>query len=140
MISGIAGINATRTHGAVNFNLGHACNGQKRIHVENAYVWSKVTADMSVNPVGSISKWKHLAGLDLTDPGYGTPAQVDVLLGANYYSDVLLHGRRLGPWGTHYAQKTCFGWDLAGPLQAMNPRPSAHTCCVTLEDDSTKRY
>ena len=127
IIAGIAGINATRTRGAVNFTLGHVRDGQRKIRVENAYVLSKVTADMPVNPVGSISEWKHLTGLDLADPDYGTPARVDILLGADYYSEVLLHGRRWGPRGTPYAQKTCFGWVLAGPLPAKNPGPLAHT-------------
>ena len=31
--------------------------------------------------------------LDLTGPNFGTPARVDVLLGADYYRKVLLRGR-----------------------------------------------
>ena len=55
MIVGIAGINVTCTRGAVNFTLGHVRDGQKKIHVENAFILSKVTTDMPVNPVSSIS-------------------------------------------------------------------------------------
>ena len=139
-ILGIAGIKATHTRGAVNFTLGHARDGKRRIRVENVYVLSKVTADMSVSSVGSISEWKHLAGLDLADSDYGTQAQVDVLLGADYYGEEVLHGRQWGLRGTPHAQETCFGWVLAGPLPAKNPGPSVYTCCVALENDSLKRF
>ena len=140
MIAGIAGINATGTRGTVNFTLGHIPDGQKKIRVENAFVLSKVPANMPVNPVGSISQWKHLAGLDLADPDYETPARVDKLLGAHYYGEVLLHGQRSGPRGTPYAKKSCFGCVLAGPLPAKNLGPSAHSCCVAMQDDSLKRF
>ena len=62
------------------------------------------------------------------------------MLGADDYGVALLHGRWWGPQGTPYAQETCFGWVLAGPLPAKNPGPSAHTCCVALEDDSLKQF
>ena len=69
----------------------------------------KLCMDMPVSPVDSISKWKHLTGLDLADPDFGTPVHIDVLLGADYYSETLLSGWRWGPRGTPYAQRTCFG-------------------------------
>ena len=140
MIAGIAGINATRTRGAVNYTLGHARDGQKKTRVENAFILSRVTADFPVNPVCSISEWKHLGGLDVADPDYGTPAWEDILLGADYYGEVLLHSRQWGPQATPYAQRTCFGWVLAGPLPTENLGPSAHTCCVAMEDDSLKKF
>ena len=102
----------------------------KRIRVEDAFVLPKVTKDTPVSPIDAISQWEHLNGLDLADPDLGTPARVDVLLGADHYGDILLHGRRWGPRGTPYAQKTCFGWVLAGPLQSKEPRPAAAYTCV----------
>ena len=95
---------------------------------------------MPVNPVGPVDKWKNLAGLDLADPDFGTPARVDVLFGADYYGEILLRGRRWGPRGTPYAQKTCLGWVLAGPFSSETPEPTAYTCCVALENDSLKRF
>ena len=108
MIARIAGVNATRARGAVSFTVGHTRGGGKKIRVEDAFVLTRVTTDMPVNLVESIDKWKHLAGLDLADPDFGTPARVDVLLGADYYGEVLLRGRRWGPRGTPYAKKNVF--------------------------------
>ena len=99
VIAGIAGVNATRTRGAVNFTLGHARDGKRKIHVEDAFVLSKVTTDMPMNLVDTLGKWKHLAGLELEDSNDGTPARVDILLGADYFGEVLLRGRRWGPRG-----------------------------------------
>ena len=74
MIAGIAGVNATRARGAVSFTVGHVRGGGKKIHVEDAFVLTLVTTDMPVNLLESIDKWKHLTGLDLADPDFGTPA------------------------------------------------------------------
>ena len=96
---------------------------------------------MPASPIDSISQWNHLTGLELADPEYGTPGRVDVLLEADYYGEVLLHGRRCGPLGTPYAQKTFFGWVLAEPLHSKDPRPAAYTCCMlTEDDDSLKKF
>ena len=122
MIAGIAGVSATRARGVVSFTIGHVRGGGKKIHVDDAFVLSRVTTDMPVSQVESIDKWKHLSGLDLSDPDFGTPARVDVLLGADYYGEILRHGRRWGPRGTPFAQKTCFGWVLAGPLRSKGSR------------------
>ena len=108
LIAGIAGVNATRSRGAVRFTMCHVSGKGRQVHVGNAFVLSRVCMDMPVSPVDYISHWKHLTGLDLADPEFGTPARVDVLLGADYYGEVLLRGRRWGPRGTPYAQRTCF--------------------------------
>ena len=143
LIAGIAGVNATRTRGAVSFAVSKLHGKGKQIQVPHAFVLPKVTTDMPANPVGSIEKWKHLKGLDLADPEFGTPGCVDVLLGADHYGEIFLHGRRWGPRGTPYAQRTCFGWVLFGPLRATTlekaPRVAAHTCCLAREQDSPLR-
>ena len=118
MIAGIAGVNATRTRGAVSFTVSKLHGKGKQVQIPHALVLPKVTTDMPANSVGSIEKWKHLKGLDLADSEFGTPGPVDVLIGADHYGEILLHGRRWGPRGTPYAQKTCFGWVLFGPLRA----------------------
>ena len=139
-IAEIAGISTTRTRGTVNFTASHVQGGGKQIHVDGAFVLPRITTDMPISPVSSISKWKRLSGLELADPEFGTPARVDVLLGADYYGEVLAHGRRWGPKGTPYAQRTCFGWVLDVPLQSKDYKPSAYTCCVAMEDDFLRRF
>ena len=96
LIAGIAGANATHMHGVVSFTVSHMYTKGKQIHVLDALALPKVTTDMPASPVDSISQWKHLTGLDLADPEFGTPGRVDVLLGADYYEKILLHGQRWG--------------------------------------------
>ena len=50
--------------------------------------------------------------MQLADPGL-----VDLLLGADIFSHVVLHGRRFGPLGSLSALKTQFGWVLPGAVR-----------------------
>ena len=103
LIAEIDRVNATRTRDSVSFTLSNVHGTGKQIHVEHAFVLPKVTIDMPASPIDSISQWKHLTGLELADPEYGTPGRVDVLLGADYYGEILPRGRQWGPRGTPYA-------------------------------------
>ena len=140
LIAGIAGASATRTCDAVSFTVFHVCKKGMPIHVLDALVLPKVTADMPVSSVDSHSQWKHLTGIDLADPDFGTPSSIDMLLGADYYSEALLRCRRWGPRGTPYAQRTYFGWVLAGSLQSKDTRLAAYTCCLRAENDSLRKF
>ena len=60
-------------------------------------------------------RWKHLRGLTLADPSFGTPGRVDMLIGADVYGQTVLHGWWFGPSSSPIATKTRFGWVLSGP-------------------------
>ena len=79
-----------------------------------AVVLPKVTTNLPPSPVLLSRKWKHLSNIRLVDPDFGTPRNVDLLLGADVFSRSMLHGRRLGPSGSPSAFETCFGWVLVG--------------------------
>ena len=49
----------------------------------------------------------------LSDPDFGRPGRIDILLGVDVFVEVLMHGRRTGPPGTPIAFETLFGWVLA---------------------------
>ena len=53
---------------------------------------------------------------------------------------ILRHGRRWGPRGTPFAQKMCFGWVLAGPIQSKGPQPAVYTCCLPAENDCLRKF
>ena len=97
----------------MSFKVAGVRGGGKQIDVE-AFVLPKVTADLPTIPVSPVTQWKHLLGLKLADPDYGTPARVDILLIGKVFSKAVLHGRRYGPTGAPSAFKTCFGWVLNG--------------------------
>ena len=74
MITGIAGVNTTPVHGVVSFILGRVHGGGKKSPVDDAFVLSRVTTDKPVNPIESNDRRKHLAGLDVSDADFETPA------------------------------------------------------------------
>ena len=85
-----------------------------KVHTVEALVLPRITSNIPATPVRSRQNWKHLDGLSLADPDYGTPKAVDLLLGADIFSRVVLHGRRFGTTGSPSAFKTQFGWVLTG--------------------------
>ena len=72
----------------------------------------------------------------LADPNFGCPGRIDLLLGVDIYTDVLLHGRQCGPPGSPVAFETIFGWVLAGRTH-FNPTShiATHHVSTTLNDD-----
>ena len=80
-------------------------------------VLPKVTNDLPLHPISHQPNWQHLSDLRLADPDFGTPGRIDILLGVDIVSEMLLQGRRHGPPGTTTAFETCFSWVLAGAVQ-----------------------
>ena len=73
----------------------------------------------------------------MADPNFGTPGKIDILLGVDIVSDVLLQGRRHGPPGTPTTFETCFGWVLAGAVRCGQPQTrivSYHTSVLSGDD------
>ena len=108
-----------------------------RIHLVEALVLPRITSDIPATHVGSQCDWKHLQGISLADPDYGIPKAVDLLLGADIFSRVVLHGRRFGPSGSPSAFKTQFGWVLAGTTRCSHENRGSRGSCylaTTIED------
>ncbi|XP_046628209.1 uncharacterized protein LOC124309036 [Neodiprion virginianus] len=71
-----------------------------------------------------LEDWPHLRGLNLADPSFAHPSQIDVILGADIYSNIISQGVRRGAPGTPIAQETQFGWVLSGCVSAEAAIPS----------------
>ncbi|XP_026744684.1 uncharacterized protein LOC113506021 [Trichoplusia ni] len=67
----------------------------------------------------------HLENLKLADPDFNISRPVDLLLGADVYSEILLDGVLRGKQSSPVAQETHLGWILCGKLKTFN-------CHVTL--------
>lgn len=70
--------------------------------------------------------WPHLANLKLADPDFNKARPVDLLLGADIYSNVILEGVLKGNKQAPIAQQTQLGWILCGKMQTFN----CHTVLV----------
>lgn len=107
----------------------------------NALVMSTIT---KVRPPerASYASWSHLNGITLADPTCCKPGKIDLLLGADVFSQIILPGLIKGPTNSPIAQNTKLGWILSGPVD--NPKPSVtplavnHTCIEIA--DELKRF
>ena len=88
----------------------------------------KITVPLPAFPVPFNPPWVHLTGLRLADRDFGVQGPVDVFLGADVFSRIILHGRQSGPSGTPYALETCFGWVLTGKTHLRYPRQPGASC------------
>ena len=68
----------------------------------------------------------HLKGLQLADNFVSPPNEIDILLGADLYLEILLVK---GPVESPMAQKTIFGWVLSGPIQAAATYSAPEVIC-----------
>ena len=105
-----------------------------KVHSVQALVLPKITTSTPAHPVSGLRSWKHLTGIPLADPDYGTPGSIDILLGVDVFSRVVLHGRRFGPTGSPSAFKTQFGWVLTGAVGHVNHQRRCHFA-MTSEDE-----
>ena len=113
-VSGIAGLrHKSPIQSVTSFEVSPVMLSGRKISV-TAIVIPRVTCDLPLCRVPHSLSWRHLSDLPLADPGFGEPGKIDVLLGIDVFSEVLLHGRRSGPPGTPTAFETVFGWVLSG--------------------------
>ncbi len=89
-----------------------------------ALVLSKLCSDMPSVKINTQS-WGHISNLTLGDEHFSIPAPVDMLLGADIYSQILKSGRIPGSQGQASAFETCFGWVLLGQTY-IQPRPISY--------------
>lgn len=80
-----------------------------------------------------------LDSLQLADPNFHEPGKIDVLLGADVYEDIMLHGLIKGINGLPMAQQTELGWILSGKNTSNNKQKSTtdfcHKCGVGYPDN-----
>ncbi|XP_036347012.1 uncharacterized protein LOC118756353, partial [Rhagoletis pomonella] len=87
-----------------------------------AYVLPKVNHVMPSKRI-TTTIWPYLKGLDLADPSYYEPQQVDILLGSDIYDECILSDTRRGPKGAPIAQLTTFGYIISGKVRNSEPSP-----------------
>ncbi|XP_024878250.1 uncharacterized protein LOC112458723 [Temnothorax curvispinosus] len=70
-------------------------------------------------PISPHNSWSHLADLTLADPDPMNSDPIDILIGADLYSELILDGVRKGSSGQPIAQNTILGWVLSGPMSTL---------------------
>lgn len=94
----------------------------------NAFVLAKITADLPTYRI-RMDQWHHLQGLQLADPNFGNPGEIDLLIGADVWGLILKDGLLIGETNQPHAQNTHLGWVVSGPvdLAQCNLARSVHT-------------
>ena len=144
-VSGIGGMSSKSPLSSVSTLEISSLYSPKTKHTLTAIIVPRVTCDLPLRPVHNSSNWSHISNLPLADPDFGTPGKIDLLLGADIYADVLLHGRRCGPPGTPTAFETRFGWVLTGKTQVRSystgySSVASHHSTVTSSDDILRMF
>ena len=92
----------------------------------------KITTKLPSSPVSFDRNWKHLSGLCLTDPEFGVPGSIDILLGVDRFSWVVRQGRQQRPPYPPLTTKTCFGWVLSGTRRHNGYQRREVSCLVSI--------
>ncbi|CAD6218865.1 GSCOCG00012928001-RA-CDS, partial [Cotesia congregata] len=66
----------------------------------------------------------HFSDLTLADPHFASPGSIDVIIGANYYGQVITGEIIKCEVPGLLANNTIFGWIILGPVQAQCTHPS----------------
>ena len=115
-VNGIGGSIGDTARGIVSFHA-HSRFSNFKLPVK-ALILKKLTGQLP--KVKCQVDFPHLVGLSLSDFDFNSPAPVDILLGAEAASQIIISGLRKGPPGTPLAQNSKFGWFLTGSSPPAN--------------------
>ncbi|XP_055908033.1 uncharacterized protein LOC129942917 [Eupeodes corollae] len=101
----------------VNFKLFSVHDSDFSVDVR-ALVFNNLTTTLPTQKFDA-SNFNHVSNLLLADPTYNTPRKVDLLIGADVYSTIILDGVVKGSTGTPVAQLTELGWILTGNIHTQ---------------------
>ncbi|XP_067209115.1 uncharacterized protein [Linepithema humile] len=120
LLIGVGGKRANKTKGSTKFTIRSHFDDNAEISI-SAHILPKVTTSLpSVNI--QKQKWPHLDGLILADFNCTTPGSIDVILGADVYSQIIEDGIVKGDARLPIAQRTKFGWIISGPTNGEASR------------------
>lgn len=99
-----------------------------------AFILPRLTCKIPSSEV-SIKSWPHLSGLQLADPHYGQPGHIQLLIGADYYGQIIKPDLIKGDINSLLAQLTIFGWILSGPTSSTDKMRTAIGFHCTKDQD-----
>ncbi|XP_018405050.1 PREDICTED: uncharacterized protein LOC108781534, partial [Cyphomyrmex costatus] len=102
--------------------------------VVTAHVLPRLTTSL---PPASLKAgtWSHLKNLQVADPNYLQSRQIDLLLGAEVYCQILQEGIVKGPIGSPMAQFTELGWIISGPTHSGTSPNSSFSFHISIDED-----
>ncbi|XP_050561019.1 uncharacterized protein LOC118279624 [Spodoptera frugiperda] len=98
--------------------------------VVKAYVLNSITSYLPGRETSYLD-WAQISDIELADPGFHKPDKVDILLGAEIYSQILKNGFKKAPDGSTVAQATTLGWIISGTVASSSQNISDITVMHT---------
>ncbi|XP_071652192.1 uncharacterized protein [Temnothorax longispinosus] len=128
-VFGVGGDQTGVARGSVVLKISPRSGGESV--TSHAIILPRLTEYSSVSDA-PFDEWPHIQGLELADPDLTSTDPIDVLLGADVYSSIVLEGLRKGTRLQPVAQKTIFGWILLGQFKPVeeDQRVSSHQCLL----------
>ncbi|XP_055904629.1 uncharacterized protein LOC129940343 [Eupeodes corollae] len=118
VIAGAGDVQGPTTRGVAILQLKSTHEADFSIQV-NAFVLTKITVDLPTHRIG-IDRWRHLQGLSLADPNFGSPGEIDLLIGADVWGLIIKDGLINGEANQPHAQNTHLGWVVSGPVDLIH--------------------
>ena len=112
IISGVGAGNMQKSRGVVKLLISSPKMQEFRLQLE-ALVLPRITSLLPQQPIDSHTL-AHIKDLDLADPEYFRPGSIDILFGADVFSQLFLSDAV--NMGNPAAQNTVFGWVLSGKM------------------------
>ena len=133
LLHGIGATKAGRTRGSVSIKLKPHFESSKECTII-AHVIPRLTSNNTSVSVSN-TNWPHLKNLQLADPDFQSNGHIDIIIGADYYGQIIEEGLRRGTINTPTAQATIFGWVLFGPSKSGPSAPKAQSYHVSIDEE-----
>lgn len=140
-IFGIGDRSPIRPKGVVSFNITPRDELQPSIPID-ALVLPKLTHSHMPSVQLPTDGWPHIKNLNLADPTYYLPQPIEMILGADILSQVLLGNVITGGPDSPIAMNSVFGYVLLGKLAFESPTQSPVQACFSSfsDDGDLKRF
>lgn len=125
----------TTTRQFINLKFSKANSGKSERFVINALIMNKISQKLPLKIFDKNEKWVHINKLQLADPDYNIPANIDILLGGDIWNEIVMPGIRKKR-GSPVAQRTKLGWILNGKIAKPNDTIACFTTITDVIDDS----
>ncbi|XP_043288426.1 uncharacterized protein [Venturia canescens] len=134
VIHGIGAVKAGKTKGKTSIVLSPYFASKEQCKL-TAHILPKLISTLPTIKLDNLQNLPHLHGLTLADPHYYLPGSIDILIGSDYYGQIIEEGLKKENNNLPIAQKTIFGWVLSGPPTITQPQTNVHGFTVTIDQD-----
>ncbi|CAK9799761.1 hypothetical protein ANTQUA_LOCUS2218 [Anthophora quadrimaculata] len=122
-LTAIGGVSAGAPRHAAQIVVSHRASTSPSFSTV-ALILKSLTA-YTPKPYPDVASFAHLSDLEWADTDPAASTQIDILIGADLYGDIILEGVLKGPSGGPIVQNSIFGWIISDPR--VSSRGFAHS-------------